>query len=82
MSPPSALCKCTFWHSSLIQERDCATYLGVLWLIDVMNHHEQKTAVNNQVWVRDCVNGLVIHHAEDVQPHDLKSANPRARREP
>lgn len=66
MSPPSALCKCTFWHSSLIQERDCATYLGVLRLIDVMNHHEQKAAVNGQVWIRARMSGIAIHHAEDV----------------
>ena len=25
---------------------------------------------------RDKMNGVVIHNAEDVQPHDLKSANP------
>ena len=25
---------------------------------------------------RDCMKGIVIHNAEDVQPHDLKSANP------
>ena len=56
--------------------------LGVRRLTNVMNHHEQKTAVHNQVWVRDCVNGLVIHHTENVQPHDLKSANLRARLEP